>query len=212
MNGISIDTGGVSGRRCASALARRSWECVCPYLVDFTGGSLWQTQADAIFPILIPWWPKRGFCQWRTNIRFVNPKITNDRGRELTAEIGSPVWGERLPAWLKRRITVEARRRIPGILVSQYGRYDLLRLVGASDRWLDHWGTTRTWGREIFVSEPYGLTADAVEELLEFCRVLNLGFDFDATSSHFPTRTLRIMMWPREWGSPPKWEKPEGAA
>jgi hypothetical protein len=144
-------------------------------------------------------------------MRYLDPRITNDRGRELTAEVGSPVWGERLPAWLRSRLAAEARCRKPGILVSQYGRYDFLHLVGASDRWLDHWGTTGTWGREIFVSEPYGLTDDAVQELLEFCRALKLDFDVDACSFHFPTRTLRILMWPHEWGSPPQWEKPQRA-
>jgi hypothetical protein len=48
--------------------------------------------------------------------------------------------------------------------------------------------------------------------MLEFCRVLHLEFDIDATSFHYPTRTLRITMWPSEWGCPPAWDRPEGAA
>ena len=64
------------------------------------------------------------------------------------------------------------------------------------------------WNRGIFVSEPYGLSDHHVQELLEFCRVLKLGFDIEASSFHFPARTLRIRMWPQEWGSPPSWSEP----
>lgn len=138
--------------------------------------------------------------------------MTNDRDRNLSAQVGSPVKRGRLPRWLKGRLRHEARRRKLSQGFGSPGDSFLLEFLGARLPWFDHWGMVSRNGRDCFVSEPYGLTDHHTREMLEFCRVLHLEFDIDATSFHYPTRTLRITMWPSEWGRPPEWDRPEGAA
>lgn len=133
--------------------------------------------------------------------------MTDGGDRNLTARVGSPVKHGRLPAWLKRRVRAGAgRRRLSGGGWPP-GDSFILSSLGARYPWLDHWGIASRNGRDCFVSEPYGLTGHAARDVLEFCRVLKLEFDIDATSSHYPTRTLRITMWPTEWGRPPQWNE-----
>jgi len=73
----------------------------------------------------------------------------------------------------------------------------VLRYTGI--RWVSHWGRLKYEnGREALVSEPYAEAIDrnVLHDLLRFCDVLKLDFQFDANSEHHPGRTLRILIGP----------------
>ncbi len=74
----------------------------------------------------------------------------------------------------------------------------LIATIDAWD-WLDHWGTVVYGGDEYLVSEPYHMNRDRVDELLRFCTDLNLAFNFQASGHHYPTKTMRIFVWPKGW-------------
>ena len=74
----------------------------------------------------------------------------------------------------------------------------LIERIDAWD-WLDHWGTVVYGGEEYFVSEPYHMNRDRVDELLRFCTDLNLAFNIQASGHHYPTKTMRIFVWPKDW-------------
>jgi hypothetical protein len=136
--------------------------------------------------------------------------MTDDRDRELEAKVGTRVDYPRLPAWLRNCL---GRRLCGGTWtakVSVPGASFLVSHEGERPYWLDHWGTTHHRGKEVFVCEPYGLGSKHVGMLMEFCQALNLDYEVSACSYHYPTQTLRILIWPREWGNPSEWGKPEG--
>jgi hypothetical protein len=143
-------------------------------------------------------------------MKFINPRMTDANGRNLKAGMGTPVRRLRVPAWLQRRVGRQVRNGVWAPKVDVPGAEMAVFHHGDRPDWLDHWGATQHRGREVFASEPYGLTDGAIAELVNFCRSLNLKFEVDACSSHYPTATLRITMWPQEWGHPSDWARGEG--
>jgi hypothetical protein len=67
-----------------------------------------------------------------------------------------------------------------------------------SHGWRDHDGWIEQWGQTILVSEPYLVEANALVRLLDFVNKCNLEMKIFGVSNHFPGRTLRIMIWPKE--------------
>ncbi|MGO8735296.1 MAG: endonuclease NucS domain-containing protein [Terriglobia bacterium] len=65
--------------------------------------------------------------------------------------------------------------------------------------WLDHWGTAIYAGKEHLVSEPYHMNRERIDQLLRFCNELNLAVNIQASGHHYPTKTMRIFAWPKEW-------------
>jgi len=65
--------------------------------------------------------------------------------------------------------------------------------------WLDHWGTAVYDGDEYLVSEPYHMNRERIDQLLRFCNELSLAVNIQASGHHYPTQTMRIFVWPREW-------------
>jgi hypothetical protein len=61
--------------------------------------------------------------------------------------------------------------------------------------WMDHMKYTRD-GK--VVSEPYALDYEKVKKLIDFCEKAGLTFIITGDSYHFPTRTLRIIIYPPE--------------
>jgi hypothetical protein len=65
--------------------------------------------------------------------------------------------------------------------------------------WLDHWGTAIYGGEEFLVSEPYHMNRERIDQLLRFCEALNLAFNIQSSGHHYPTLTMRIFVWPKDW-------------
>ena len=74
----------------------------------------------------------------------------------------------------------------------------LITSIDAWD-WLDHWGTAIYAGREHLISEPYHLNRERLEQLLHFCDEFNLKVNIQASGHHYPTKTMRVFVWPKEW-------------
>lgn len=60
----------------------------------------------------------------------------------------------------------------------------------------DHYGLMLR-GKEFICAtfEPYGLSMDAIEELIAWCKAENLRFEIEAESPHFPSRTLLVKVY-----------------
>ena len=50
----------------------------------------------------------------------------------------------------------------------------------------------------MLVSEPYAISADAMAEILAFCRDHHLNVFVDSHSKHNPGQCCRIMLWKRD--------------
>ncbi len=97
----------------------------------------------------------------------------------------------RLPGWLNQRIRT--------FLKAKRGQeWDALCGV-AQYPWFDHWGIVRYDDRDCLVSEPYGLGLAELEKVVRFCRTLNLQLNLSALGSHYPTQTMRLLFYPKEW-------------
>lgn len=103
------------------------------------------------------------------------------------------------PEWLTERAVErlpEYKDAWPGS-----GAVAVRSLIGekAEGGWLDHWGTSIYGGRQHLVSEPYHMNRERIESLLSFCDALGLKFNIQSSGHHYPTLTMRIFVWPKEW-------------
>lgn len=71
-------------------------------------------------------------------------------------------------------------------------------MAGGGSLTLDHWGYTPTPDGDVFIIEPYSRDRDEMLRLLQATVELRIGVTISACSSHYPTRTLRILMFERE--------------
>src|SRR5208282_3867626 len=86
----------------------------------------------------------------------------------------------------------------------------LITSIDAWD-WLDHWGTAIYAGREHLVSEPYHMNRERLDQLLRFCDELKLKVNIQASGHHYPTKTMRVFVWPKEWSKADYFlQEPEG--
>jgi Holliday junction resolvase-like predicted endonuclease len=120
-------------------------------------------------------------------------------GEEAEILIPPHVNLEEYPEWLKKRAVErkpdykDAWPNSDSDAVSA-----LIASINAWD-WLDHWGTAIYAGTEHLVSEPYHMNRKRIEQLLRFCDEFNLKVNIQASGHHYPTKTMRIFVWPREW-------------
>ena len=107
----------------------------------------------------------------------------------------SPVRLHHFPAWLRRQIRTAMRKgAIPKLSKYEYTGGDSLLYYAARETtggssWLDHWGSTKMWGEDVFVSEPYQLDLQSAER---FAAALGLKWGYSATSWWYPGATFRI--------------------
>jgi hypothetical protein len=82
------------------------------------------------------------------------------------------------------------------------GQRDVIRLLGKRGQYgyMDHRppGTDHEslWNKDgkpaVFVSQPYGLTWETLQELVEFCKAKGLAFEVDTGGWHFTTACLLV--------------------
>lgn len=101
---------------------------------------------------------------------------------------------DQFPRWLlKKIISASERGEIAGCYstpteASMWRDWD-------DSGWLDHFGTViETGGREAFVSEPYGLTAEMVIAVQEFAKAIGADAEFSHESWWAPGLTSRITL------------------
>ncbi|MGO9110466.1 MAG: hypothetical protein ACLP9L_14680 [Thermoguttaceae bacterium] len=126
------------------------------------------------------------------------------RARELLKP--SPVIGG-IPAWFRLKL-LRLRRECRGGARSFSGDVHCSSNAGwalvnwARDffhwRWIDHFGCTEWRGGMAFVSEPYGLTRDDVDAIDDFAQRIDCAWDLHANSWHYPSRTLRILIYEKD--------------
>lgn len=133
-------------------------------------------------------------------MKFADPTLIPDPGegyRPLLAHVPDAPELHRAPRWLVRR-TRGAFPDLRGEPVNGYG----LVVAAASEcgdaGWIDHAGALREDGAELFVSEPYGLHIERAAALLAFADRVGARVTITASSSWYPTRTLRIVLRPDE--------------
>jgi len=62
--------------------------------------------------------------------------------------------------------------------------------------WCDHYGTVTEDDREVFVSEPYSISADDLDEFLSLVKAIGARAEISGTSEHNPGSTFRISIYP----------------
>jgi hypothetical protein len=60
--------------------------------------------------------------------------------------------------------------------------------------WFDHFGLLDN----ALVAEPYHLDEDSLRDLLEFADRYSLSISISGTSAHYPTRTVSVLLSPRD--------------
>lgn len=121
---------------------------------------------------------------------FRDPTLISDR-RNGGAVVGPALKYHEAPEWFQKRL-----REKYGEPPTPYSSVaDWLRAV-SSARWVDHWGTLCSPnGQNAFVAEPYELFPEDMQDILNLARVTECWLLVTATSSWYPTRTLRIEFW-----------------
>lgn len=79
----------------------------------------------------------------------------------------------------------------PNVIKGPHNTWEL-----PSKRWIDHSYRLRKNGRTVYVSEPYGMYEDAIEELF---LLMACGWNVNVTgeSEYYPGWTIKIEVW---WG------------
>lgn len=100
----------------------------------------------------------------------------------------SPVRLHHIPNWLRLRMI-----RAFGCPGRDTAAWPVLwHAVGERRRWLDHFGSTLSHGRQVFVSEPYGFSAESAADLEAFCRPMGVKWSVDSNSEWNPGSTVRV--------------------
>lgn len=67
---------------------------------------------------------------------------------------------------------------------------------GRVRRWMDHYGWSGEGEDSYFVSEPYGLDMEGMQDLIQVCQKFNFDVQISGHSTHYPSATLRITIRP----------------
>lgn len=117
-----------------------------------------------------------------------------DTAREILKP--TPVRLHHVPRWLAKRLRVYQRtwggRKSP---TSGHGLLDeARRKLAIPGHWLDHAGSTKIGGVEVFVSEPYGFTPDMARGLDQLSKDTGLEWWVESNSWWYPGHTVRIVI------------------
>jgi len=68
----------------------------------------------------------------------------------------------------------------------------------SSQHWLDHDGWVGEGENSVFVSEPYHLDQEDIQQIIEACKKFGFTFEISGKSEHYPSSTVRIRISPIE--------------
>tara|TARA_Y100000310_G_scaffold335963_1_gene419300 strand:- start:1217 stop:1627 length:411 start_codon:yes stop_codon:yes gene_type:complete len=134
-------------------------------------------------------------------MKFLDPRIEckcreapEHKDHYCQAEVGEDHEQGEIPSWFIK-LCKEHRPEnddMPGDVDA------FLRRFPGPTTWFDHVGSLKEeeTGMEVLVVEPYGLTHNSFVEIYEVCKILGITVGIFATSSHYPTKTLRIIFYP----------------
>lgn len=126
---------------------------------------------------------------------------------ERTLQVGRPVRSryEGIPGWFKAAMMKFSPE---GSFVTTWDdeEYDdgLIALeifseeAGHGLHWLDHEGWSGEDEKSVFVSEPYHLEQEDIQQLIEACDKFGFKFTISGESEHYPSSTVRIEISPIE--------------
>ena len=106
---------------------------------------------------------------------------------------------ENVPDWFKAALMAHATNDLgwdDNDIDDGTNAVDLFHQIAG--RWQDHTGWSGEGEDSKFVSEPYHLEAQDIENLVETCRVFNFNYQISGHSSHYPSATMRILISPKE--------------
>jgi hypothetical protein len=119
--------------------------------------------------------------------------------KQAPAFVPPPVRLHRWPGWFRAKV------RAKGAPMTRYPGWETevaLQEVSAGG-WRDHGGLMRYNHNQYLCSEPYTLYRDQLWGLMGFCEKWACDYAIYAGSHHYPTRCLRIVVWPAAWNSFP---------
>ncbi len=123
-----------------------------------------------------------------------NKKMEEHIRRSRKALKPSPVRLHHVPSWLRRRLleAYGARDRMTD------GHSVLHHVAGSTggSEWLDHWGSTLVDGQRVFVSEPYNLPPEAIEQIATIAKAIDCTWWISANSWWCPGYTIRVVIAP----------------
>jgi hypothetical protein len=130
---------------------------------------------------------------------FKDPRIRTCSGEDAELIIPPHPDLDEYPEWLKGK-ALERFPKYKGAWPDS-GADAVSHLIQDMDAWdwLDHWGTAVYDGQEFLVSEPYDMNREKIDQLLGLCDALKLAFSIQSSGHHYPTLTMRILVWPKEW-------------
>jgi hypothetical protein len=102
--------------------------------------------------------------------------------------------------WIEKHkdLTVEQLREISGAPYCSYVEEMAVMLFSSNKAWLDHWGwVTQPDGRDVLVSEPYGVTGADLRKLIETLDKVGWDLNVRGVSGHYPSATMRIEIAPK---------------
>jgi hypothetical protein len=121
-------------------------------------------------------------------MKFQDPTLIDGAERTLAAAVGQPVQPGKIPNWL--RLATIRRLEIPR---DQHDGYGVVQWIDHHfPGWMDHVGSSERQGGKVFVSEPYPLGTEAMQNAIDFAAAVSADIGVYAASYHFPTGCIRI--------------------
>lgn len=102
----------------------------------------------------------------------------------------TPVKYNKVPKWFRDAYCRNVLERRPG----REGESQLITRCNRG-RWLDHWGTAMHYGKEAFVSEPYGLGLTWLQDIDALAKQIGCKYEISPNSWHYPGHTIRILFY-----------------
>ncbi len=109
----------------------------------------------------------------------------------------TPVRRRHVPEWFRQallRVYGSSPRSSSGTAVLDHARH-WHPLHGHYWRWLDHWGSTNSYGVPAFVSEPYFLKPQDLADIVDMCQRTGLDYEITGNSWHRPGDTLQVLIF-----------------
>lgn len=123
----------------------------------------------------------------------IDQAIWIEQARKLLGP--SPVRLHHVPGWFSKAIRKAYGRSRPTTPAGE-AMQGLLRHHW-TERWLDHWGSTRHCAQVAFVAEPYGITEQEVALIATIASDLGCDWRLCSNSWWYPGSTLRILFYPK---------------